>query len=31
MKAVLDILRALKRSKKNAKELQEYLIALAEE
>lgn len=31
MKATLDILRALKRSKKNAKELQEYLIALAEE
>ena len=31
MKATLDILRALKRAKKNAKELQEYLIALAEE
>lgn len=31
MKATLDILRALKRSKKNAKELQEYLVALAEE
>lgn len=31
MKATLDILRALKRAKKNVKELQEYLIALAEE
>jgi len=31
MKATLDILRALKRAKKNAKEPQEYLIALAEE